>query len=229
MRIYFVKNVANADFILEEHYKFDACNFAEYHGYDYLATEFFRLVSDIEVCVQNTGIAIKGYQAVSAKGIRHLAYEEYIKFLQAPENYQLPKGLHKNIQKVLEQCVCKIDFDYEQIMVIYQESNEYYRNRLEIQKQIKMFTGNEERFSETKAYPVSQYELKEVDTELAKKQMQFMDIISLSKQQQNDLTSFEELCALYKINGNHTKEDEMDLQGYNSANDDFDFARLDCK
>lgn len=224
----FVKNGANADFIPEGHYKFDACNFAEYHGYDYLAAEFFRLGSDIEVRVQNTGIAIKGYQAVSAKGIRYLAYEEYIKFLQAPENYQLPKGLHKNTQKVLEQCVCKIDFDNEQIIVTYQESNEYYRNRLEIQKQIKMFTGNEERFSETKAYPVSQYELKEVDTELAKKQMQFADIISLSKQQQNDSTSFEELCALYEINGNHTKEDEVDLQGYNSANDDFDFVRLDC-
>lgn len=223
----FVKNGANIDFIPEGDYKFDACNFAEYHGHDYLAAEFFRLGSDIEVRVQNTGIAIKEYQALSSKGIRHLAYEEYIKFLQAPENYQLPKGLHKNTQKVLEQCVCKVDFDKEQITVTYLESDEYYKNRLEVQKQIKMFTSNEKRFSETKVYTVSQYELKGLKTELAQDQMKFTDIISLSKPQQNDLISFEELCALYEINGNHTKEDEVDLQGYNSADDDFAFVRLE--
>ena len=145
--------------------------------------------------------------------------------MKGPDNYQLPKGLHKNTQQVLEQCVCKIDFNNEQIIVTYQESDEYYRNRLEIQKQIKMFTGNEERFSETKAYPVSQYELKEVDTELAKDQMQFADIISLSKQKQNvdGIISLEELLALYDTNNNSTEEEAVDLQGYNSADDDFAF------
>ena len=43
-----------------------------------------------------------------------------------------------------------------------------------------------------------------------------------------NLISFEKLYALYEINGNHTKEDEVDLQGYNSADDDFAFVKLEC-
>lgn len=215
----FVKNGANIDFIPEGDYKFDACNFAEYHGHDYLAAEFFRLGSNIAAVRElSTDINIKEYQAISVKGIRYLAYEEYVKFLQDPENYQLPKGLHKNTQKVLEQCVCKIDFVNNKIIVTYQVSDEYCNSILKEQDYLEMY-GDNTKFSETNIYSVN--------AELIGNEMMFADIISLSKQQQNDLISFEELCALYEINGNHTKEDEVDLQGYNSADDDFAFVRLE--
>lgn len=223
----FVKSGADIDFIPEGDYKFDACNFAEYHGYNYLAAEFFRLGADIRVREQNTGINIKEYQAVSSTGIRYLAYEEYLQFLQSPENYQLPKGIHKNTQKVLEQCFCSIDIEKSQVKVTYQESDEYYRTRFEVQKQIKMFDYNEERFSKTEIYPVSESELKGLNAELAQDQMKFADIISLSKLQQNGLTSFEELFALYEID-NNSNEGVVELQGYNSDDDDFAFVRLEC-
>lgn len=218
----FVKNGANIDFIPEGNYKFDACSFAEYQKLDYLAAEFFRLGSDIEVREQNTDIKIKEYQAIRAKGIRYLAYEEYSKFLQDPKNYHLPKGLHKNTQKVLEQCLCSIDVEKNQITVTYQESDEYYRSRFEAQKQLKMFTGNEERFFKTEIYSVDRDKLKAINIELVQRQISFADIISMSKEQQKvDITSLEELLALYEIDGNSVKEEPVDLQGYSSVDDDF--------
>ena len=137
-------------------------------------------------------------------------------------NYHLPKGLHKNTQKVLEQCLCSIDVEKNQITVTYQESDEYYRSRFEAQKQLKMFTGNEERFFKTEIYSVDRDKLKAINIELVQRQISFADIISMSKEQQKvDITSLEELLALYEIDGNSVKEEPVDLQGYSSVDDDF--------
>ncbi len=140
--------------------------------------------------------------------------------MQDPEKYQLPKGLHKNTLKVLEQCVCKIDHYDNSITVTYEESDEYYKSRIEEEKQFK-YNGYQEKLSATERYCFGKDELIMMGVHLKydQTQMNFADIISLPKQQQSDFTSLEELLALYGIDDSSTKEDEVDLQGDNSSDD----------
>jgi hypothetical protein len=120
---------ANPDLVPEGGYSFNATEYAEYKDLNYLAAELYRNGSDVQTKSQNVKVGSTSDKISRAKGLVLLAKEEFSKFLNNFEDYQLPSKLHKNTLYALNQFKLNYDSEKKSFFIDYTESDKDYEQR----------------------------------------------------------------------------------------------------